>query len=278
MERNALLRLLKRVRKELHYGANGQLLSKRKGEGFDFAELIPYMEGMDARKIFWKSLARGETLQFKTFFEERQISVATALLLNGSLMAGEGSTKFEKALEAAAFWGYTTLLSGNLFQGLALHQEGVVATPPSKSHAAVDRFILDAGAVDLLYTHLSCEDSVETLNRYIAKKSLLILIGDFLDLCDLRRLAARHAIFAVIVRDRFEADPKPLGDVAVEDPETGEEIELFFDRKLADAYAKAFHKHDRKLLAHFRKLGIAYTYLYTDEKAGGKFSAKSTFT
>lgn len=278
MERNAVLKLLKRVRKELHYSADGALLSKIKGEGFDFAELTPYTEGMDARKIFWKSLARGEELQFKTFFEERQITVVTTLLLSGSLMAGEPVTKYEKAFEAAAYWSYTTLQSGNLFQGICLSAKDALTIPPARSHSAVERFIVEAGAIDPLHTSLQNRELLIYLDKYIRKKSLIILIGDFLDLYDLKRLAARHAIFAVIVRDRFEADPHALGDVVLEDPETGEEVELFFDQKRADAYAKAFQKHDKELLATFRRLGIAYTYLYSDEAVGTKFSAKSTFT
>ncbi len=265
MKRNAIIALLARVKKELHYSAAGQMLSPRKGEGFDFAELIPYREGMDARKIFWKSLARGEALQYKTFFEEREVQVAVALMLSGSLLVGEPLSKLEKAFEAAALYALAAQQSGNLFHGLCWSAKETFATPPSKSYHALERFLFNAGEIDLFHTACESDAALVWIEKRLRRKSLLVLIGDFLEPCDLRRLAARHAVVAIIVRDRFEAQPTPLGEVVFEDPETGEAAEIWFGEKEARAYAEAFAEHDRKLLASFHRLGVTYRYLYTDE-------------
>jgi uncharacterized protein (DUF58 family) len=271
MNHNAVARILQRVKKELSFSSSGQLLSKIKGEGFDFAELMPYIEGMDAKKIYWNSLAKGGELQLKSFYEERKVNVVTACLLSGSLRFGEPVEKYEKVLETAAFIAMSALQSGNAFQGVALSGKEEVFMPPSRSYKGIEKFLTSVSGIDPLYTKIDPKQAGEKLFQVVRKKSLLFLIGDFLELYDFKKLSRKHEVIAVIVRDRFESNPRALGETVVCDPETGEESELFFDKKVADAYLRAYHEHDKKLLNHFRTQGIGYSYIYTDERVGTNF-------
>jgi len=267
MKRDYIARVLAKARKELSYTLSGNMLSKVKGEGFDFAELNPYIEGMDSRKIYWNSLAKGGALQYKTFFEEKEIYVVTALLLDGSLVFGEPVQKREKALESAAVIGYMTTSGGHIFSGFTFSQKGREILPPTKAPHAMEGFIYRTGAIDPLYTKLDYDMALERLFRSVKRRSLIFLIGDFLEIPNLGKLSKKHLVHAVIVRDRFEAHPKALGESLLVDPQSGAEAELFFDEKTARHYAQKYREHDAKLHAAFHKAGVHWQYLYTDENA-----------
>ena len=137
--------------------------------------------------------------------------------------------------------------------------------PPSKSPRAVQGFIASLAGIDPLYTTIDPVRVTEKLFRAVRQKSLIFLVSDFLEMYDLKKLSQKHAVVALIVRDRFENDPCALGDVLLQDPETGAQTELWFDAAAAKKYADAYRKHDEKLLNHFRRCGIASYYIYTDK-------------
>jgi len=275
MKNSIVERILRRVKKALQWHLGGQMLSNRKGEGFDFAELMPYVEGIDARYIYWNSLAKGGDLQFKKFYEEKEVTVTVALLMGGSLRFGTPVEKYEKALEIAALIGYTAIGSGNRFRGICLGEGIDLSTPPLKNPSKIVHFLEEVTRFDPLYHTIDPEKVLQRLSSLLHEKTILILVSDFLELYDLRRLAKRHEVFAVVVRDRFEAEPHKLGDTVLCDPETGEEAELFFDEKRADAYAEAYARHDRELFARFRRDGIRAFRLYTDQSAATLFQSQS---
>ncbi len=268
MQKDEIARILRRARRELHYTFNGTLLSSKKGEGFDFAELQPYTEGIDAKKIYWSSLAKGGGLQYKRYFEEQEIYAVVSLFLDGSLCFGESPSKLEKAVEAAAWLGYRIVESGNIFQGVALSQKGKVAAAPSKKRSAVESFIADAAGIDPLLTELDYAAASEWLFGHVMKKSLIFLVGDFLEIPDLGKLARRHQLYAIVIRDRFELDPGPLGECSLTDPQNGKTAELFFDRRSAAHYREKFRAHDARLQHYFRRHNIFCRYLPTDRPTG----------
>ncbi len=270
MRHDLIEKVLRRVRRELDYHHSGMMLTRRKGEGIDFAELVPYLPGMNARNIYWNSLAKGGLLQSKAFFEEREVEVCVALLMEGSLRFGEPVEKFEKLLESAAWLAYSAQSSGNLCSGQTFWSEETITMPPSKNPASTERFIFRSGSVDPLYTELNMHRVIRELEKFLRRRSLLFVVGDFLQIPDLTRLAARHAIYAVIVRDRYEASPKALGECVLIDPVSGEEAELLLDAKTAEVYGRRYREHDAKLEAHFRHNHIPYIYLYTDERIASK--------
>ncbi len=270
MQHEMIERMLLRIRKELDYTHSGTMLSKVKGEGFDFAELVPYLPGMNAKNIYWNSLAKRESLQSKAFYEEREIDICLALMLDGSLRFGKPVEKFEKLLECAAWLGYMTIESGNRCSALTFEKHEAIVMPPTKNRASLEHFIYRSGAIDPLFSSVDLSYAIQRLQRHLRKRSLLFIVGDFLEIPDLSLLAKRHALFAVVVRDRFEARPEALGECVVTDPVTGEEMELLLDAKTAQAYGQKYRAHNAKMEAYFRHHQISFRYLYTDEKVSAR--------
>ncbi len=225
------------------------------------AEIITYIEGEDAKRIDWKSTAKTGIPHIKLFYEEKEAHIALALCMSSTLLFKD---KREKALEIATRLGYETLHLSHTLTPIMIAPKKVTILPTSKKFYAVDTFIKKADALTLLHTTLSMENAITEISRHLKKRSLLIMIGDFLEEIDLTPLTKRHTLFLIIVRDHFEENPTPLGEGSFSDLESGESRSFYFGKKAAQAYKEAYRAHDKKLFSHLRRLGIPYKKIIGD--------------
>jgi len=79
-------------------------------------------------------------------------------------------------------------------------------------------------------------------------------------------LAKKHDVFAVIVRDKFEENPSELGYLRLIDMETKQSFEGDVDSATLKNYKKALHDNDEKLYKQFKKQGVRFTKVYTNEE------------
>ncbi|MDO9206617.1 MAG: DUF58 domain-containing protein, partial [Sulfuricurvum sp.] len=106
-----------------------------------------------------------------------------------------------------------------------------------------------------------------TLTKRLKRKSLIVIIGDFFESPELRLLAKKHEVVAVVVRDRLEEKPEPMGFGALSDPESGAVLEGDFNAHSVKKYAQKVREHDVALFERFRSSGIRAVKLYTDANA-----------
>ncbi|MCD6191160.1 MAG: DUF58 domain-containing protein, partial [Sulfurimonas sp.] len=104
----------------------------------------------------------------------------------------------------------------------------------------------------------------ETLYKRLKRKSLILIVGDFFEIPDLKLLAKKHEVVAVIVRDHLEEKPPKMGFSSLVDPESGAVLEGDFNSSSVEAYAKKVQIHDRLLYETFRKHQVRFTKVYTD--------------
>jgi hypothetical protein len=104
------------------------------------------------------------------------------------------------------------------------------------------------------------------LNTRLKKKSLLFILSDFIGDIDLRLLSVKHDVVAVVIRDRFEEDPSELGYLSLIDMESKKSFEGDINRGALNAYKKAIHENDERLYKQFKKQGIRFVKVYTDEE------------
>jgi len=114
------------------------------------------------------------------------------------------------------------------------------------------------------------EGMAQTLYKRLRRKSLVIIVADFFDIPQLRLLAKKHEVIAVIVRDRYEEMPPELGFASLIDPESSQKIEGEFNQKSRDAYHARVKSHDIALYETLRKDQIRFTKIYTDDLLGVK--------
>ena len=81
----------------------GTVASRRKGEGFDFADIRKYMVGDPYKRIEWSSTARSRQLMVRETMAETQLNVMVALDVTETMAYGEaGQTKLDYSARAVA--------------------------------------------------------------------------------------------------------------------------------------------------------------------------------
>jgi uncharacterized protein (DUF58 family) len=257
-----------KTKKQVYGDMLGNNPSLFHGEGFEFAELREYVYGDDVRKIDWKTTAKLGRPYVKIYHEERQLNVVVATMMSGSMYFGTVRQKSEAAAEAAAIVGFSAIKNGDLFSHLLFADKLYDIVRPSKKQYAVHKTVESLLRFDPLGKAADFQGMLDALKLRVKKKSLLFIISDFIGEIDLRVLAKKHDVFAIIVRDRFEENPQELGYLQLIDMETKESFEGNIDAAALKSYKKMLLRNDERLYKHFRQSGVRFAKVFTDEDVG----------
>jgi len=266
--KNTAKRILLKTKKQVYGDMLGNNPSLFHGEGFEFAELREYVYGDDVRKIDWKTTAKLGKPYVKIYREERQLNIAVATMMSGSMYFGTVRQKSELAAEAAALFGFSAVKNGDVFSHWLFADKLYDTVRPSKKLYAVHESVEKLLAFDMLGKRADFAAMTHTLKTRLKKKSLLFIVSDFIGDIDVRYLAKKHDVFAVIVRDKFEEEPKELGYLRLIDMESKESFEGNVDAAALKAYKAMLLENDEKLYRHFRKHGVRFAKVYTHEDVG----------
>ncbi len=261
----ATKKIVLKTRKQVFGEMLGNNASIFQGQGFEFAELREYIYGDDIRKIDWKSTAKLGKPFVKIYHEERQLSVVVANMMNGSTYFGTSRQKSEVMREITAILGFSAVKNADMFSHMIYADKLYSKSKPSKKLFAVNTAVEELESFDVLGKEGDFKGFVDTLYSRIRKKSLLFIVSDFIGDIDLKLLSKKHDIFAVIVRDKFEENPGELGYLRLIDMESRKSFEGSIDGSLLSRYKNALHKNDEKLYKQFKKNGIRFAKIYTDE-------------
>lgn len=265
-----LQRILVKARKQVFSELIGNNPSIFHGEGYDFVELREYMPGDDIRHIDWNVTAKMRTPYIKIFKEERELSVVLALMLNGSVHFGRHRFKQELIAEIAAMLGFAVLHNSDLLSGMLFTDRLEKEHRPTKQMHAVQAMTQDVMAFEALEKRADYAAMAQTLFSRVRRRSLIIVMADFFEVPQLRLLAKKHEVICIIVRDRFEESPEPMGFASLRDPETSQQLEGEFNEKSVRAYRAKVLAHDHALYERLRKDGIRFVKIYTDDHVGAK--------
>jgi uncharacterized protein (DUF58 family) len=263
-------RILVKARRQVFSELIGNNPSIFHGEGYDFIELREYMPGDDIRHIDWNITAKMRTPYIKIFREERELSVVVAMMLGGSVHFGQHRFKQEVMAEIAATVGYAVQYNsdalGYMLFADRLYDEG----RPTKNRYAVSELTQKVDAFEAVGKKSDYDAMAKTLYQRIRRRSLLLVVGDFFKLPQLRLLAKKHEVVCIIVRDRLEEHPPPFGFASLRDPESGMLLEGDFNTRTVHDYEAKVREHDHALYEQLRKDGIRFTKVYTDDHIGVK--------
>jgi uncharacterized protein (DUF58 family) len=267
---STLQKILVRARRQVFSEMVGNNPSIFQGEGYDFIELREYMAGDDIRHIDWNVTAKMQTPYIKIFREERELNVAIASMLNGSVHFGSKKFKQDLIAEVSALVGFATLHNGDLLSSYIFADTFYGSTKPTKRIFSIHGSVENILNFDALGKVANYKVMAETLYKRIRRKSLIIIVADFFEIPDFKLLARKHEVICVIVRDRLEEHPPEMGFASLMDPESGQNLEGDFNRASIRAYEAKVKAHDHKLYETFRKHQIRFTKLYTDDLAAVK--------
>ncbi len=265
MTQKSVKKLLIKARKQVFSEIPGNNPSLFKGEGFDFVELREYQPGDDVKKIDWLVTAKLQKPYVKLYREERELNVIVAFMLSGSMFFGTKRFKQELAAQIGAILGFAAIKNQDNFSYILFADKEYSAIRPTKHSSAVQKCVESV----MLFVSLGKSADFATLIKRlftIRRKSIIFIISDFFGEYDLRVLAKKHEVVAIVVRDRFEEDPTPIGFMNLIDPETKKSFLVDFEGATLKNYKKEIKRLDSKMYEHFKKSGVRFTKIYTDEE------------
>ncbi len=259
-----------KAKKQVYTILSGNHLSKLYGEGYDFGQLREYQIGDDIRKINWTITAKMQKPFVKDLYSNRELSVVVISLISPTLYFGLKDTKIVKEkintiTEISLLLGYSTNYNQDIFTGICYYNNKANITPPSKNIYNIEKFSKMIYNSNPLNSSLDYSQiSIDLFNKII-NRSLLFIIGDFLDYIDLSILSQRHEIVVIIIRHKEEDIPKPLGELLLQNPENRREKNQFFGKRAISEYLKNLKKSDNILFEHFAQYNIKYIKIYTED-------------
>jgi uncharacterized protein (DUF58 family) len=234
-----------RTRRLLDSRFAGEYRSLFKGQGMEFAEVREYQPGDEVRSIDWNVSARMGKPFVKRYVEERELTI---------LLAG--------VLSLAA-------VRNNDRVGLMLFSDQVEhALPARKSRKHALRLIRDLLAVQPKGQGTSFTVAVDRLMRLLPHRSVVFLASDFIaDDVEkpLARLAQRHDVIAVTLEDPAERVLPNVGAARLEDPETGDVVEIDTSHPaVRAAFAQRVAAEDDARRKLFARLGLDEIIVHTE--------------
>jgi uncharacterized protein (DUF58 family) len=236
------------------------------GNGLDFSELREYYFGDDVRKINWKATAKAQRPYINLFTEERELNIVVAFMSSGSIAFGSRRIKQELMAEVAALLSFSAIKNGDMVTTLAFSKGEEYFRKATKSINTLHEVIPSLLALETLGKEVSYEKLSDYLLERVKQKSIIFLVGDFFEEVDLTLLAAKHEVYAVVVRDKFEEQPKLTGMLDLIDPQTMNVSGFEFNKKMIESYQEVIEERDKKLYEHFMGHHIRYGKIYTDEE------------
>jgi uncharacterized protein (DUF58 family) len=258
-------KIILKSKKQVYSDRLGNNPSRFHGEGYEFSELREYLYGDDVRKIDWKSTAKLGKPFVKVYKEERELNIIVASMINGSTYFGTHKQKIEIIAQLVGLLGFLAIKNSDRFTNAIFADKLYELTKSSKKFFSVHQAVKSVVEFQPLGKEGDFAGMIDTLYRRIAKKSLLFLVSDFVGEMDLRVLAKKHDVVALIIRDRFEENPQELGLLNMIDMESQKSFEGMIDLSAVKRYKKALHDNDEKLYAHFKKHSIRFIKIYTDD-------------
>ena len=252
----------------IRMGFAGDYHSAFHGRGIEFSQVREYMPGDDIRTIDWNVTARTGVPHVKEFIEERDLTVLIAIDVSGSMAFGSVDwRKCDIAAELAAVFAFSAVENSDR-AGLLLFSEATQTyIPPRRGRAHAQ--VLVRAAVDAAMRgpriggEANLENAARFLERVAVKRSVVLVLSDFLDLHferPLNRLNRKHDVIALPIIDPREERFPERGLARVVDLETAET--RLIDLGRSDVARRAAQRRVQ-LERRFRAAGIDHLAIST---------------
>ena len=246
----------------------GEYRSPFAGIGSELWQVRPYAPGDDVRRIEWNVTARTGEPHVRVELAERVLVTWLVLDTSASMAFGTADRRKADVAEGVAVAvGYAATRRGNRLGTVAFGERSTVEPPRQGRRALLDtlqllRTLPTGGGGRLV-------DALELADRVIRQRALVVLVSDFRGPLDwqppLLRLAGRHTVLAVEVRDPREQELADVGELRLVDPETGRQLRVdTHDRELRLRFAEAAAEERRALVTLLARAGARHVALSTE--------------
>ena len=257
---------------------SGDYRSAFAGVGTELHQVRPYAPGDDVRRIDWNVTARTGVTHVRVELAERML--VTWIVLDASASMGFGTADRRKADVAegvSVAVGHVASRRGNRL-GVVVFGAG---EPRFRQPRQGRTGLLAALSAmrDAPGGSGSLEQSLKLVDGLAVQRSLVVVVSDFRGPHDwqrgLLRVAGRHKMLAVEIRDPREQELVDIGELRLRDPETGRQLLVdTHDPLVRERFAVAAEEERRALVAMLASVGVPHVALSTE---GDWFRPLATF-
>jgi uncharacterized protein (DUF58 family) len=247
---------------------SGDYRSAFAGVGSELWQVRPYQPGDDVRRIEWNVTARTGEPHVRVELAERVLVTWLVLDASASMAFGTGDRRKADVAEGVAVAvGYAATRRGNRLGTVAFGSEPAVERPRQGRRALLEtlRLLRDLPPSG----NGSLRAALDLTDRVATQRSLVIVVSDFRGPIEWRapllRLAGRHTVLAVEVRDPREQELADVGELRLVDPETGRRLRVdTSDRRLRERFQAAAADERRALVSGLASAGVRHVSLSTE--------------
>ncbi|HLR98629.1 DUF58 domain-containing protein [Mycolicibacillus parakoreensis] len=269
---SAALRTLElTVKRKLDGVLHGDHLGLIPGPGSEPGESRIYQPGDDVRRMDWAVTARTTHPHVRQMIADRELETWLVVDMSASLDFGTaGCEKRDLAVAASAAVVFLNSGGGNRLGALIANGDTTVRVP-ARSGRQHEQTLLRAIATmprAPLGTRGDLAVAIDALRRPQRRRGMAVIVSDFLGpinwMRPLRAIAARHEVLAVEVLDPRDVELPDVGDVILQDTETGVTREFTIDATLRHDFATAAAAHRAEVARTLRRCGAPLLSLRTD--------------
>lgn len=250
----------------------GEYHSAFKGRGMAFSEVREYQYGDDIRNIDWNVTARYNKPYIKIFEEERELTVMLLIDVSGSRDFGTFEM-FKKNVitEISAILSFSAIQNNDKIGVIFFSETIEKFIPPKKGKSHILRIIRELIDFEPTNKGTNITEAIRYMTNAIKKRCTSFIISDFIqnepDFDKALTIANnKHDIVALRIYDERETKLPPIGMIKLKDAESGEYIWVDSNsKKVRDAYEKWWHDTSLKLSTTFKKSGVDYADINTNE-------------
>jgi uncharacterized protein (DUF58 family) len=247
---------------------SGDFRSNVGGPGTELHQVRPYQPGDDVRRIDWNVTARTGEPHVRVELAERVLVTWLVVDLSASMRFGTAERRKTDVAEGVSLAiSHVATRRGNRL-GVVVYGSGAPRlSPPRAGHQglllALDAMrAAPAGAGTLA-------DALELLQGVAAQRSLVVVVSDFRGPAAwekrLLQIATRHRVLALEVSDRREQELADIGELRIEDPETGRQVVIdTSDADLRRRFAVAAEADRADVARTFASAGVPHLVLPTE--------------
>jgi uncharacterized protein (DUF58 family) len=250
----------------------GEYHSAFKGRGMAFSEVREYQFGDDIRSIDWNVTARYSTPYIKVFEEERELTVMLLIDVSGSREFGTfENLKKNIITELSAVLSFSAIQNNDKIGVIFFSDKIEKFIPPKKGKSHILRIIRELIDFHPESRGTDITGAIRYLTNVIKKRCTTFVISDFMDDNKEMEMALsiannKHDIVALKIYDQREVELPSIGMIKLKDAEKGSYIWVdSSSRKTRKLYADWWIKHMGKLDAMFKKCGVDYATINTNE-------------
>ena len=257
------------IRKFLNNSNQGDYRSIFKGSGIDFDDLRPYQYGDDHRSINWNITAKEDKIYTNTYKEDKEQSVFFLVDVSKSQEIGKDENKINTSKEIASVLTLSALNTNSQVGLLCFSDQKELFIQSKKGISHGYRIIKNIYELKQKSNNTSISSMIRFFMKSIRKKSLVIIISDFIDenyQKSLKSLSNSHDVICLHIYDDYETKIPALGIIQVEEKENNY-------KKWVNTSSKTFKEKTRDLFINssiemkknMNSLGINYLRINSRE-------------